>query len=105
MPVYGAGTRVQGARERGGPQPRVGRTLERDETRSREVLPLERGDARPKGACSLERGRVHFEGILMWATSMGRRSPCGPCPAWLVTCMVRLNVFRYQDLGEDFPVV
>jgi hypothetical protein len=35
MPVYGAGARVRGARERGGPQPRAERTLERDETRSR----------------------------------------------------------------------
>jgi hypothetical protein len=105
MPVYGAGALVRGTLERGGPRPRAGRTLERGETRSREVLPLERGHARPKGACSLERGGVRFEGILMWAASMGRWSPCGPCPAWLVTCMVRLNVFRYQDLSEDFPVV
>jgi hypothetical protein len=105
MPVYGAGARMRVTLERGGPRPRAGRTLERGETRSREVLPLERGDARPKGACSLERGGVRFEGILMWAASMGRRSPCGPCPAWLVTCMVRLNVFRYRDLSEDFPVV
>jgi hypothetical protein len=35
MPEYGAGARVRGARERGGPQPREGRTLEWDETRSR----------------------------------------------------------------------
>jgi hypothetical protein len=97
MPVYGAGARVRGARERGGPQPRAGCTLERGETRSREVLPLERGDARPKGACSLGRGGVRFEGILMWAASMGRRSPCGPCPAWLVTCMVRLDIIGFRS--------
>jgi hypothetical protein len=35
MPVDGAGARVRGARDRGGPQPRAGRTLERDESRSR----------------------------------------------------------------------
>jgi hypothetical protein len=97
MPAYGAGARVRGARERGGPQPRAGHTLERGETRSRGVLPLERGDARPKGACSLERGGVRFEGILTWAASMGRRSPCGQCPAWLGTCMVRLNIIGFRS--------
>jgi hypothetical protein len=96
MPVYRAGARVRDARERGGPQPRAGRTLERGETCSREVLPLERGDARPKGVCSLERGGVRFEGILAWVASMGRRSPCGPCPAWLGTCMVRLNIIGFR---------
>jgi hypothetical protein len=97
MPAYGAGARVRDARERGGPQPRAGRTLERSETRSREVLPLEQGGARPKGACSLERGGVRFEGILTWAASMGRRSPRGPCPAWLGTCMVRLNIIGFRS--------
>jgi hypothetical protein len=97
MPVYGVGARVRDVRERGGPQPRAGRTLERGEACSREVLRLERGDARPKGACSLERGGVRFEGILAWAASMGRRSPCGPCPAWLGTCMVRLNIIEFRS--------
>jgi hypothetical protein len=97
MPVYGVGARVRDVRERGGPQLRAGRTLERGEACSREVLPLERGDARPKGACSLERGGVRFEGILAWAASMGRRSPCGPCPAWLGTCMVRLNIIEFRS--------
>jgi hypothetical protein len=97
MPAYGASARVRGARERGGPQPRAGRTLERGETHSREVLPLEWGDARPKGACSLERGGVRFEGILTGAALMGRRSPYGPCPAWLGTCMVRLNIIGFRS--------
>jgi hypothetical protein len=64
MPKYGAGARVRGARERGGPQPRAERTLERDEARSRGggvspragrdhsrgVSPLERGGTRPRGS-------------------------------------------------------
>jgi hypothetical protein len=96
MPVYGAGARVRGTLERGGPRPRAGRTLERGGARSREMLPLERGGARPKGVLPLERGEACSRGILSWAASMGRRSPRGLRPAWLGACMVRLNVFRFR---------
>jgi hypothetical protein len=108
-PCTGAGARVRGARERGGPQPRAGRTLERDETRSRGsepssgAGPLE-GSVAPRTGRSLPEGARALErrGPSWWAVGVPR---CGPCPAWLVTCMVRLNVFRYRDLSEDFPVV
>jgi hypothetical protein len=40
--------------------------------------------------------RSLFVGILTRAASMGRRSPCGLCPAWLGTCMVKLNVFWFR---------
>jgi hypothetical protein len=74
MPVYGAGARVRGTLERGGPRPREGRTLERGGARSREVLPLERGGARPKGVLPLERGeacsRGSFRGPPQWAVGV-----------------------------------
>jgi hypothetical protein len=50
MPVYGAGARVRGARERGGSQPRAERTLERDATRSR--------GSEPSSGCGTTRGRI-----------------------------------------------
>jgi hypothetical protein len=118
MPVYGTGARVRGARERGGPRPRAESTLERDEARSRGsepssgAGPLE-GRVAPRTGrspleeeCALERGgagsRGRLSGPSWWAVGVLRR---GSCPAWLVTCMVRLSVFRYRDLIEDFPVV
>jgi hypothetical protein len=106
MPVYGASARVRGARERGGPRPGAGRTLERDETRSRGsepssgAGPLEGGVAPrtgrnpPEAERAPERGGACSRGLLRgpsrWAVGVPRR---GPCPAWLVTCMVRLSVF------------
>jgi hypothetical protein len=82
--MYGAGARVRGTLERGGPRPRAGRTLERGGTRSREVLPLERGDACPKGARSLERGGAFVRG----GPYVGRLD--GPSESlWAVSCMVR----------------
>jgi hypothetical protein len=131
MPKYRAGARVRGARERGGPQPRAERTLERGETRSRgsepssgagplegrvaprtgrnpfeegvaprtgqspleEERPLERG-----GACS----RGLLDGPSWWASGV---LPHGLCPARLVSCMVRLGVFRCRDLSEGSPIV
>jgi hypothetical protein len=87
MPKYGASARVRRARERGGPQPRAERTLERVETCSRGgdpssgAGPLEgkgcpsngaepaRGGARPRARRSL------LEGSSPWAVSVGRRDP------------------------------
>jgi hypothetical protein len=85
MPVYGAGARVRGTLERGGPRPRAGRTLERGGARSREVLPLERGDARPKGVLPLERGDARPKGarILERGGACSRGSLRGP-PRWAV---------------------
>jgi hypothetical protein len=117
MPVYGTGARVRGARERGGPRPRAEQTLERDETRSRGsepssgAGPLE-GRVAPRTGRSpleeeraLERGGACSRGLLSgpswWAVGVPLRRPC---PARLVTCMVRLSVFRYRDLSEDFSV-
>jgi hypothetical protein len=97
MPEYGAGARVRGARERGGPQPRAERTLERDETRSRGgggepssgAEPLEGGVAPrtgqnpPEGERALERGGAYSRrllcGLSWWAVGV---------PAWTVSCMV-----------------
>jgi hypothetical protein len=50
----------------------------------------------PEGSAAPRAGRSLFEGILSWAASMGRRSPCGLCPAWLGTCVVRPNVFGFH---------
>jgi hypothetical protein len=118
MPKYRASARVRNARERGGPQPRAERTLERDETRSRGsepssgAGPLE-GRVAPRTGrspfeegCALERGGACSRGLpggpSWWAVGVPRRRPC---PAWLVACMVRLSVFRHRNLGEDSPVV
>jgi hypothetical protein len=70
MPVYGAGARVRGARERGGPRPRAGQTLERDATRSRWSEPSS--------------GAGPLEGTTRGAVPVGRWSPA----AWAVSCMV-----------------
>jgi hypothetical protein len=84
MPVYGAGARVRDARERGGPQPRAGRTLERGEN-------LLEGSAAPRA------GRCPTEGCVQPRTrrSPFRGDPCvgrldGPSESlWAVSCMVR----------------
>jgi hypothetical protein len=57
-------------------------------------LPLERGGTYPRGSApSSEAGpaRGDFQEGCLGGPSGSRR---GPCPAWLVTCMVRLSVFR-----------
>jgi hypothetical protein len=76
---------------RGGVIPRAGRD------RLEGSVAPRTGRSLPEGARALER-----RGPSWWAVGVPRR---GPCPSWLVTCMVRLNVFRYWDLSEDFPVV
>jgi hypothetical protein len=92
----GAGACVRGARERGGPRPRAGRTLERGQTRSRESEPSVRaeplegrvaprtGRSPPEGERTLERGGACSRGLLRgpswWAV--------GVPAAWAVSCMV-----------------
>jgi hypothetical protein len=117
MPKYGAGARVRGARERGGPQPRVERTLERGEPRSRGSEPSS-GAGPLEGRVAPRTGRNPFEeGVVPRAgrspfeeeRTLGRGGACsrgligelswwasevllhGPRPAWLVLCMVRLS--------------
>jgi hypothetical protein len=117
MPVYGTGARVRGARERGGPRPRAEQTLERDVTRSRGgepssgAGPLE-GRVAPQTGRSpfeeeraLERGGACSRGLLRGPSWRAVGVPAWDVACMLVTCMVRINVFRCRDLGEGFPIV
>jgi hypothetical protein len=114
-PRTGAGARVRGALERGGPRSRVGRTLERGGACSRgngpssEVEPV-RGKRTPSNGTEPARGRraslseaKPARGDLQEGRLGGPlRSPRhGPCPAWLgKVCSALLRV-----LSGDFPVV
>jgi hypothetical protein len=83
MPVYGAGARVMGTLERGGPRPRAGRTLERGGARSKEMLPLERGVPARRGCCPSSGAKLvrggSFRGPPRWAVGV----------PWAASCMVR----------------
>jgi hypothetical protein len=83
MPVYGAGARVRGTLERGGPRPRAERTLERGGTRSREGLPSSGAmPARRERAASNEAEPVRGDPYV------GHLD--GPSESlWAVSCMVR----------------
>jgi hypothetical protein len=83
MPVYGAGARMRGTIERGGPRPRAGRTLERGGTRSREGLPSSGAmPARRERAASNEAEPVRGDPYV------GHLD--GPSESlWAVSCMVR----------------
>jgi hypothetical protein len=102
-PRTGAGARVRGALERGGPRSRAERTLERGGAcsrgeralerggaRSRQAYPLERDGAHPREARILERGEACSRG-----SSSGPPWPLGAFAAWAVSCMVRRGVFSF----------
>jgi hypothetical protein len=112
----GAGARVRGALERGGPCSRGERAFERGGSRSRggagprarrsllEVsVPPRTGQSLPEGGAHPRARRSLLEGIFEWAALVGRWGPprCGPCPAWLgEVCLALLRV-----LSGDFPVI
>jgi hypothetical protein len=88
-PCTGAGARVRGAIERGGPRSRAGRTLGRGGTCSRGSEPSSeaepaRGKCCPSNGAESARGgarprarRSLLEGISKRAALVGRRGPCG----------------------------
>jgi hypothetical protein len=100
----GAGARVRGSLERGGPRPRAERTLKRGGARSRQAHPLEWGGARPREARTLERGGARSRGSLSgppWWT-------VGASMAWAMPCMFKLGMFGFgllRVLSGNSPVV
>jgi hypothetical protein len=103
-PCTGAGARVRGALERGGPRLRAGRTLERGRAYSRgsgssseaepargRMHPLERDGARPREACIVERGGACSRGSLRGPPWWAAEVPA----VWVVPCMVRQSVLGF----------